>query len=130
MSSGQEDRDTNGSFDMAGRDRVSLSAHERQTLAHLEARIRLDDPSFAVRMRGRSWRWVRQTIIGLQLPAVPTWAGTLLLVLGLVGTVAVVGSLPWLSILTLGIAMLGALRVGVWVRGKVDRARSQRRSDS
>jgi len=130
MSAGHEERDANGSFDTSGRDRVTLSAHERQTLAHLEARLRLDDPSFAVRMRGRSWRWMRKVASEVRLPDLPAWSGPLLLVAGLIATVLVLGSLPWLSILTLGLTLIGAQRIGQTARGRLEQARRQRGSDT
>jgi hypothetical protein len=129
MSAGPEERDANGSFDTSGRDRVSLSAHERQTLANLEARIRLDDPSFAARMRGRSWRWMRHVAAEVRVPELPGWAGPVLFVAGLVATVLVLSVLPWLSILTLGVAVIGAHRLAKTVRSRLERVRAQRGHD-
>jgi len=130
MSAGHEERDANGSFDTSGRDHVTLSAHERQTLAHLEARLRLDDPGFALRLGGRSWRWMRKVATQVKLPDLPAWSGPLLFVAGLVATVLVLGSLPWLSVLTLGLAMIGAHRIGRSVRARLEQARRRRGTDA
>jgi len=121
MSAEHEERDTNGSFDTSGKDRVTLSARERQTLAHLEERIRLEDPDFFVRMRGRSWRWVREVAAAIEVPEIPAWMGPVLFVVGLVATVLVVGSLPWLSLLTVGSTVLGAVRIGRSVGIRIER---------
>jgi hypothetical protein len=129
MSAGHEDRDTNGSFDMSGRDQVTLSAQERQKLARLEERVRLHDPDFASRMRGRSRRWVREAVTLLHLSDMPAWLGVVLLIAGLATTVLVVGSFVWLSVLTIGLTVVGAHRVGQSVSAKLGRTTVDRDAD-
>jgi hypothetical protein len=106
-----------------GRDQVTLSAKERQSLAHLEERVRLDDPDFASRMRGRSWRLLRRVVQALHVPALPVWMGPVLLVVGLAATLLVVGPAAWLSVVTVGVATLGAYGIGTTIRGRLDKAR-------
>jgi hypothetical protein len=112
MSAGHEEHDTDGPFDMSGRDQVTLSAQERQSLAHLEARLQEDDPAFATRMRGRSIRWVRHVVAGVKLPPIPQWFGVVLCVVGLVTTLLAVDASAWLSVVTLAVTFVGALRIG------------------
>jgi hypothetical protein len=123
MSAGHEDRDIDGPFDMSARDQVKLSSMERQKLAHLEARMRLEDPAFATRMRGRSMRWVRHTVSGAHFPAMAAWLGPVLLIAGLVATLVVIDVFAWLSILTIGVAVVGAYRVALSLAAKAEHTR-------
>jgi hypothetical protein len=122
MSADHDERDANGSFDMSGRDQVTLSAKERQSLAHLEERVRHDDPDFASRMRGRSWRLLRHVMKSVRLPTMATWVGPVLFGLGLVATLLVVDSVVWLSVVTLAVTTLGAYGIGCSVRARMERS--------
>jgi hypothetical protein len=122
MGAGHEERDANGHFGMSGRDQVTLSAQERQLLAHLEQRLRLDDPDFAFRMRGRSFLWFVHALGRLRVPRLPAWCGPVLVLVGLTATLWAVDILAWLSVLTVGVTAVGAHRVGQSLRTRFGRA--------
>lgn len=116
MTTGHDDPNDSSRPNAPGRDQVTLSAQERQSLAHLEHRLRLDDPDFASRMRGYSWRWVRDLVGRWSCPTLPAWTGPALLIAGLAATLWAVDAVVWLSVVTVGVMVVGGLRVGQTVR--------------
>lgn len=116
MSTGHHDPNDGGFRHAPGRDQVTLSAHERESLAHLEQRLRADDPDFASRLRGYSWRWLLDLFERGSPLRLPGWAGPVLLIVGLAATLWVVGTAAWLSVVTLALTVAGGLRVGETLR--------------
>ena len=94
---------------MGIRDEASLSARERATLAHLEARAAAADPHLASRLHGEP-RHFRLTI-----PALPVWRGPAWLCLPLIVTglaLGVIGVGTALAVAVMGILIVA---VGLWM---------------
>lgn len=104
---------------MSTRDEVSLSAEERQVLAHLEARARTEDPALAARLRGRRWRAIVDRTSDWHLPAYTPAVGPLVFVIGLAITVFAITSGIWLSVLGIALTVVGACAMGASLRERL-----------
>ncbi|HWG72981.1 MAG TPA: DUF3040 domain-containing protein [Acidimicrobiales bacterium] len=104
---------------MSTRDDVSLSARERQVLAHLEARVRTEDPALAARLRGRRWRAIVDRTSDWHLPEHTPGVGPLVFMFGLVITVFAITNGIWLSVLGIAITVVGGCAMGKTLRERL-----------
>lgn len=104
---------------MSTRDEVSLSSEERQSLAHLEARAKTDDPALAARLRGRTGRAILARWRKRRPVHMAAWVGPALVLLGLVLAVVAVSSAVWLSVVALALCVGGGCGIGMSVRERI-----------
>lgn len=105
---------------MSTRDRVPLSAYERRLLARLEAQAEDEDPSLAIRLRGRTWVHLLPRLRAWRLPTASPWMGAAGAVCGLIVTLVAAATWVWLGVVGIALLVAGGCGIAATVRERLE----------